>query len=190
MYPRTKTINSIIIEKEYTDYLEIGIADGSNIRAIKCHTKVGVDPIAPSLSHGGLRLVTATSDDFFSTNKDKFDLVFIDGLHYAEQVERDIVNAYASLKAGGMILIHDCNPFTEEMATVPRIQDQWTGDVYKAVVGFIQKYKGKVNMGYFDDPYGLFAIYKTGRVAVKSGFNLPDLSYNDFIKLNIYNELS
>ena len=36
--------------------------------------KIGVDPV----SGGNLRM---TSDHFFKENKEKFDLIFIDGLH-------------------------------------------------------------------------------------------------------------
>ena len=31
-----------------------------------------------------------TSDDFFKQNKNKYDCVFIDGLHIYDQVKRDI----------------------------------------------------------------------------------------------------
>jgi hypothetical protein len=33
-----------------------------------------------------------TSDEFFEINKSTYDIIFIDGLHIDEQVERDIIN--------------------------------------------------------------------------------------------------
>ena len=34
-----------------------------------------------------------TSDEYFKKFKDKFDLIFIDGLHHYNQVEKDIYNS-------------------------------------------------------------------------------------------------
>ena len=43
-------------------------------------------------------------------------MIFIDGLHLAEQVYRDIKNALAVLKPNGFIILHDCNPPTEYLS--------------------------------------------------------------------------
>jgi len=75
-----------------------------------------------------------TSDEFFAQNNDSFDLIFIDGLHHADQVERDILNALNVLNENGTICVHDCNPMTKEMQIVPRQQAAWTGDVWKTWV--------------------------------------------------------
>jgi hypothetical protein len=75
-----------------------------------------------------------TSDEFFSLNKQTFDLIFIDGLHLADQVERDILNALTVLNEHGTILVHDCNPTTRKMQMVPRVGRAWTGDVWKTWV--------------------------------------------------------
>jgi len=52
-------------------------------------------------------------------NKLTFDLIFIDGLHNAAQVERAIGNSLKVLHKGGTILVHDCNPTSAEQQTVP-----------------------------------------------------------------------
>jgi len=62
-----------------------------------------------------------TSDLFFEElrqglilDKDvKFDVIFIDGLHLADQVDKDIINALDFIKDDGFIVLHDCNPPTE-----------------------------------------------------------------------------
>ena len=46
----------------------------------------------------------------------RYDLVFVDGLHIADQVERDIVNSLAALAPGGMVVLHDCNPKSRKAA--------------------------------------------------------------------------
>jgi predicted O-methyltransferase YrrM len=83
-----------------------------------------------------------TSDDFFASLPDRqsFDLIFIDGLHTAEQVERDIVNSLRHLSRDGMICLHDINPPTEESQRVPKVSTPWKGTVWRAFVGFRQKY--------------------------------------------------
>ena len=40
----------------------------------------------------------------------KFDVIFIDGLHLAEQVDKDIEHALMYVKEDGFIVLHDCNP--------------------------------------------------------------------------------
>jgi hypothetical protein len=75
-----------------------------------------------------------TSDEFFRGNRRRFDLIFVDGLHEADQVYRDIVNALGSLNPGGTVVCHDMNPQTELEQRVPRAADRWTGDGWKAWV--------------------------------------------------------
>ena len=91
--------------------------------------KIGVDPV----SGGNYR---GKSDDFFSNNKKKFDLIFIDGLHEYQQVRKDILNSIKCLKEGGFILVHDCLPRSISAQAVPRFRNIWTGDVWKAIDEF------------------------------------------------------
>ena len=83
---RFDIINKLINSKKFKSYLEIGCQSDVNFSKIKIENKVGVDP----QSGGTLRM---TSDEFFSQNKDTFDLIFIDGLHIHEQVLKDIDNS-------------------------------------------------------------------------------------------------
>ncbi len=180
---RTEVINKLIADNGYESYLEIGVYDGKNFLSVDASEKVGVDPnLPPSIrtNRSTSELWCLSSDKYFMGNERKFDLIFIDGDHEAEQVEKDIVNAYAHLNKGGMILLHDCNPTTYESQVVPRIQGEYCGTVWRSVVGFIDAYGDKIKTGYFDDPHGLFAIYKTGRYAVKGGFNQMDMTYEEF----------
>jgi hypothetical protein len=112
--------------------LEIGQGSREdNLDAIACKIKIGVDPNRQSNA-----AYQMTSDEFFAQNKLTFDLIFIDGLHNAAQVERAIGNSLKVLHKGGTILVHDCNPTSAEQQTVPRPPPQadWKGDVWKAWV--------------------------------------------------------
>ena len=85
---RTEIIQLLINKIKAKKYLEIGMGPGLNFAAIKCEYKICVDP-NPTV------LVThrMTSDEFFFQNQEKFDIIFIDGLHWSEQVYKDIVQA-------------------------------------------------------------------------------------------------
>ena len=124
---RYDIINKIIIKKNYTSYLEIGCFKDETFNQINIKKKVGVDPA----SGGNLRM---TSDQFFKDNKEKFDLIFIDGLHVYEQVIKDIFNSIKVLKENGIILVHDCLPRKLWYQTPTRMSDTWNGDVWKAIV--------------------------------------------------------
>jgi hypothetical protein len=126
---RTEIINALIEKHNFKSYLEIGVESGANFFDVNCSDKIGVDPDETSQA-----TVKQTSDDFFKTNKKKFDICFIDGLHHAEQVYKDAINCIKFLNEGGIILFHDMMPTDEGCATVPRIQAEWTGDCYKAFV--------------------------------------------------------
>lgn len=181
MVPKHKTINGIIQQMQGTHYLEIGVGDGYNINAIRCQHKTGVDPgiIRPGLISKGVKIHQTDSDTFFRNKpkNERFDVIFIDGLHHADQVEKDIINSWYSLKAEGVILIHDVNPPTKAHQVVPRSQLSWTGDVWKAFVGFRQKYEN-IPTGYIPERYGLGWIKKAPMTKVEAGFVL-EARYKD-----------
>ncbi len=117
---------------DYTTYLEIGVAGGATFKHLPVPEKIGVDPKWRLWYALNRRVKKTSSDRFFARNRRRFDLVFIDGLHVAEQAYRDIRNSLAALRPGGTIVIHDCMPSTKEQQMVPRIQVSWTGDVWRA----------------------------------------------------------
>lgn len=165
MKAKHKSINALIAVLGASSYLEIGLGHGHNIKAIQCENKVGVDPeYLDPLTNEPTRDFTVfgtTSDEYFEKNADKFDVIFIDGDHNAEQVQKDIVNAWSRLNKGGAIILHDINPPTKEHQLIPRIQESWTGDAWRAWVGF-KKVHDKIKVEYIDEKYGLGVIHKSG----------------------------
>ena len=124
---RWDLIQHIIKKYNFQNYLEIGCDKDQSFSKIKIKNKVGVDPI----SGGTLR---CTSNDFFKNNKENFDIIFIDGLHYYHQVLQDIKNSVNILNDGGFILVHDCLPKSLAQQAVPRYRGYWNGDVWKSIV--------------------------------------------------------
>ena len=47
------------------------------------------------------------SDDFFLKNTENFDIIYIDGIHDALQVDRDINNAWNFLNLNGIMICDD-----------------------------------------------------------------------------------
>ena len=127
-YPkRFEIIQKIIDLKRYKSYLEIGCDKNQSFSSVTIEKRVGVDPV-----EGGSHKMT--SDKFFSINKDLYDIIFIDGLHEYSQVIRDIKNSLNSLSMNGVIVLHDCLPRNIWNQITPRINSDWNGDVWKAIV--------------------------------------------------------
>jgi len=152
---RTTLINHIVRKTRAKSYLEIGVWNGLNFQEISCRYKIGVDPDPESPA-----TLKITSDDFFAQNKEKFDIVFIDGLHHADQVEKDILNALTVLNEGGTIICHDMNPAEEAHQVTPFNGGIWNGDCWKAFVKLRQERTDLV-MFTVDTDYGC-AIIKKG----------------------------
>lgn len=171
---RTLLINKIIKDRSAKSYLEIGTGDASNFSRVECETKVGIDPFY----EGKKEIARIDSDSFFKHNKDKFDVIFIDGLHHCEQVEKDIVNSFKFLNKGGIILIHDVKPVDEKSQRVPRESEVWTGDVWRAWLGIRKKYP-KMKCGYIEERTGIATILKTGH-RIKKGFSDMETTYEQY----------
>jgi hypothetical protein len=122
-------------------YLEIGVDTGATLALSRAPWNCGVDP-AFSIRcplDGNFSLVRKTSDTFFRDyTGEKFDFVFVDGLHEAGQFSRDLFNALTHLTPNGLIALHDTVPFNRTVAAARRYTSIWTGDVYRALVPYIQ----------------------------------------------------
>jgi hypothetical protein len=133
---RYDIINEFIEKHKFQNYLEIGVFDGECVNKIKCENKDGVDPGSEKGLGVGVNF-NVTSDEFFESHcTKKYDLIFIDGLHHSDQVDKDLENALTHTVDNGVIVLHDCNPPTLEHTLIPRVQPQWNGDVYKSILKF------------------------------------------------------
>jgi hypothetical protein len=180
---RADIINNSIPEKD-SSYLEIGICSGDTFRKIKFNKKIGVDPNP----HGeGLKCTNhkVTSDYFFSDIcKDKFDVIFIDGLHESEQVIRDFNNSMDVINENSIIIFDDIYPNNEKMCEVPRPKtgpgspgSPWTGDCWKVLYHLIlniSKEKYDLNVYTGEDYFGVATI------EIKENFKLTDFHSNKY----------
>lgn len=183
MIDKSVIINRIIKEVGATSYLEIGYGNGHNFNKIECEKKSSCDPESVEMdvkdSEGKLiKTFKPNSDEYFEIVKDSFDVVFIDGLHHADQVRKDITNALkCNAKA---IILHDVLPKSKAMQEVPRNTKEWTGDVFKSVVGFRQSFP-EIRLETYRSDYGISVIYPNG-FKTRKHFEKIDISYEDFKK--------
>lgn len=138
---RTAIINAVIATRSATRYLEIGVRNpADNFDKVQCETKHSVDP-GVEFKDNPVDF-KMTSDEFFGrdepTSNDYYDVIFIDGLHLAGQVERDILNAVKATRDGGVIILHDCLPPSHHFAredygeTLTPASGSWSGTTWKA----------------------------------------------------------
>lgn len=149
-------------------YFEIGVNDGRSLALSRVPT-VAVDPahrITSEISCD-LRLVKATSDDFFAREKplahfgDKplADLAFIDGMHLFEYVLRDFINTEKYATWSSVIVFDDQLPHNVDQAARDRHTGFWTGDVYK-IIPVLQRYRPDLRLAVMDtEPTGVMVVF-------------------------------
>jgi len=117
-----------------------------------------------------------TSDEFFVQNKETFDVIFIDGLHHADQVHKDIINSLDVLNEDGYIVCHDLNPISEKHQIIPFAGGEWNGDCWKAFVN-LRKERSDLEMYTVDTDQGCGIITRGSQklLEIKN-----DLTYSEF----------
>jgi hypothetical protein len=121
-------------------YLEVGVNDGRSLTLSRVPT-IAIDPefcITSEVSCD-VRLVKATSDDFFARPGcvdhlpgGVIDFGFIDGMHLSEFAYRDFMNVERLSTWTSVIVFDDMLPRSAPEAARDRYTKFWAGDVYKA----------------------------------------------------------
>jgi len=205
---RTDIINYLLSKASgETTYLEIGVRNPDrNFNHIKANKKYSIDPgieFKENPAHHKM-----PSDEFFELLADnkilsssiKFDLIFIDGLHLGEQVDRDITNSMKYIKDDGFIVLHDCNPPTEWHAREnysfrnSPAEDYWNGTTWKAFLKW--RFNSSVNSCCIDTDWGIGILSKKRLIGQSTKetnlfFEFDNLAKNRNISLNLisFNDL-
>jgi SAM-dependent methyltransferase len=186
-------INYFLTKTKTRNYLEIGLWTGGTFNQIHADIKDSVDPDVSKKAR-----FVATSDIFFEkfapTIQYKYDVIFIDGLHHTDQVDRDIYNSLKYLNEGGIIILHDCNPISEMRQRVPADFDiwkhGWNGDVWKSIYNFRKNNSHlKYNTFVIDSDEGLGVIIPNQIGTPLTTPEVEDLNY-DFLNKNRKNVLN
>ncbi|MEO5500131.1 MAG: class I SAM-dependent methyltransferase [Ginsengibacter sp.] len=177
------TLIKELINQGRKNYLEIGVENGHVFFRVKSTQKVAVDPefkfdtvrkigkIFSNPKNIFNKYYPQTSDDFFRLHGDnlyknnKLDLALVDGMHEYHYALRDAENVLKYLNNDGVIIMHDCNPATAiaggtfEEWLKNNEQDNWNGDVWKAII-HLRSLRKDINVFVADCDYGLGIITK------------------------------
>lgn len=181
---RSEVIQSILSVLPGKSYLEIGVNRGTTFFEVVADRKVAVDPnFLFDFADEGSKAENAhctfhqmTSDDYFSQilNKDRFDLIFLDGLHTYEQTLRDLMNATVSINEDGIIVIDDIIPSTY-IASISDLDESqrlsiavgntdpsWMGDVYRLAF-FVETFMPAFSYATVGENHGQMVLWRKPR---------------------------
>jgi hypothetical protein len=181
----SEIINLFIKKYNYTRYLEIGVKTGECFKNIEIEHKDGVDPTKSIYTNYNI-----TSDEFFENlnDNDKYDIIFIDGLHYEEQVYKDIKNSLKHLTENGVILCHDINPPFEICQRREHFCNVWNGDSWKAFVKIRSEQKD-LDIYTIDTDFGI-GVIKFGKSESIFFDKIIDYNYLENNRKHILNLIS
>lgn len=83
--------------------------------------------------NGEVEIFRTTSDKYFRTNKYKFDLIYIDGNHLYDFVQKDISNSLDHINDNALIILDDY-----------KLKGWWNDGVTKAIDYFVDAKKIKI----------------------------------------------
>jgi len=164
---RPRRINTLVEQLDYSSYLEIGVERGKTFFAVTGpDRKVAVDPtfrfdhVRRSKTNETESFHQMTSDAYFAGPgaDQRFDLVYLDGLHTWGQTLTDLLNSLARTRQDSLILIDDtvpCDPFSAipDMSRALKARAKygnrptsgaWHGDVFRVVL-YVHDYMPHLN---------------------------------------------
>lgn len=201
---RPAVLRRLIRLYENPRYLEIGVRHGVTFDRVPAARKVAVDPLLDFDVPAALRANPhheyheVTSDEYFATivdPDDRFDVIYLDGLHVYEQTLRDLMNALNHLQPQGVIVIDDTRPPTY-LASIPGREDffrvreylgttaqAWMGDVYR-LVWFLETFCPHLSYGTILDNHGQTVVWRQRRTDYpqRSLAEVAGLTFEDMVR--------
>ncbi len=197
---RSDVIQGLLSLYESPEYLEVGVHHGVTFHMLTAARRVAVDPdfrfdlVQARATNPDASYHSIPSDDYFSHvigADEKFDVIFLDGLHTFEQTLRDLLNAIGHIKPGGAIVIDDVLP-NSYAASLPTWEmniryrnvrgitdDSWMGDVFRLVY-FIRDYLRHFSYATTNEQHGIAILWNTPRPAPSAPLGMNDIMRIDY----------
>ena len=189
MVTRAEVVQGLLSLYDQPAYLEVGVGDGDTFHAVKARRKVAVDPkfnfdpkaAAKAAPEASFHQVP--SDEYFgqiAPADERFEVIYLDGLHTFDQTLRDLINALRLIQRNGVIIIDDLKPANYAASLKDRDQfwavkeawkipkGSWMGDVYRLVF-FIHSYCQQFTYRAVADNHGQLVMWHAPRRAGELG---------------------
>jgi hypothetical protein len=142
---KSDLLNALAAKRDYRSYLEIGTPfTGNEFGRVTSPTLSIRHRLAYWCGHDvDKQAATFRRDDLvldareFAAGSAKYDLIFVDSFHTYECSMRDLLLARALLTDRGTIVVHDCNPHDEDLASPTYRPGSWCGATYAAFIDFM-----------------------------------------------------
>jgi hypothetical protein len=103
------------------------------------------------------------------TDRDKIDISLVDPFHTYDCSARDLTSAYDILADGGVLVVHDCLPPNEGLASPTWKVGAWCGETYKAFLDFVLA-RDDLDYCTVEIDYGCGVIFKNRKIKTKKPF--------------------
>jgi len=142
---KSDLLNALATKRDYRTYLEIGTSFTGNEFGRVTSPNLSIrHRLAYWCAHAADKdAATLRRDDLlldpgkFMAGSAKYDLIFVDSFHTYECSMRDLLLARALMAERGTIVVHDCNPFDEDLASPTYRPGPWCGATYAAFIDFM-----------------------------------------------------
>lgn len=173
---RVELINKIIEERNFFNYLELGVYDKSTFNKVKAKNKTCVD-FKFSADY------QMTTDEFFKINTNQYDIIFIDANHTEVYLSRDIQNSLKILRPNGVIIVHDINPQDEfsQIDTNNLYQTAWKAFVKFRFTSDYLTYSYPTDCG-----LGVIDSSRKSKIQQNNNIDFENLKYSDLEKNRDY----
>lgn len=104
---------------------------------------------------------------------DRIDICLVDGWHTYDCAMRDLTSAYDLLADGGVLIVHDCLPASEQSASPTWVSGFWCGVSYRAYLDFVLP-RHDLDYCTVDVDYGCGIIFKKSAVNTINGMPSSD----------------
>ena len=117
------------------NYVELGLYQGETLQKVQPYIQKGYgidmhknDFLENLKLYNNLEILYMTTNNFFENYNDGIDMAFIDADHCYESALNDFFNIFKRLNPGGIIILHDTDPKSNNLIT-----PCYCGDSYKIV---------------------------------------------------------